>query len=277
MNKNTEYELFVKEIYEILHKVEDVESINIQHDVELTGLTGCKHQLDIYWHFILAGIEYQVAIECKNYSGKVPIGKIRDFNSVLEDIGNINGIFVSKNGFQKGAIEYAKKKGIKLVEIRHPSDKDWEGRMRNLIFTIHAFFTTVKNRSIEIDKEWCAKQDFLKDTDSIQLSGMSDKIFIEDLEKNTTTSIYELENKLPSMEVGTGFKYEYEYKNAYIFDSASPKIKVNKISFEYDVTCATERSEINGDKIAKAIVKNIIEGSEQFIDINGNVKTREIV
>ena len=255
--------------------MDNVQNINIQHNVELKGLTGCKHQIDVYWHFILAGIEYQVAIECKNFSGRVPIGKIRDFNSVLEDIGNINGIFVSKNGFQKGAIEYAKQKRIKLLEIRYPSDKDWEGRMRNLIFMIQAYLPTVKKQSIEIDKEWCSKQDFLKNKDFIDLSGMSDEIFIEDLEAKTTESIYELQNKLPSREVGTDLKYVYEYKNAYIYNKTSPKIKVNKISFEYDVACAAEEFEIKGDRIAKAIVKDILDGSEQFIDINGNVKTRE--
>jgi len=36
----------------------------------------------------------RVAIECKNYLNEITVGKVRDFHSVLSDIGNINGIKV---------------------------------------------------------------------------------------------------------------------------------------------------------------------------------------
>lgn len=275
MNENTKYELFVKDIYNILHKSENIENIDICHNVELMGLTGCKHQIDIYWHFIMAGVEYQVAVECKNYTGKVPIGKIRDFNSALEDIGNINGVFVAKNGFQSGAITYAKQKKIKLIEMRHPSERDWEGRIKDIELDFHIYSKDTKKPIIEIDIEWCKKQEFLKNQNSVNISGLSNEITIEDLTNDTKTTLYELQNHLPVDKEGKGFRKIYEYDNAYIYSTSSPKIKFKKIIFEYDVICSVETVEINGDNIAKAIVKDIIDNTEQFVDINGNVRCRE--
>lgn len=273
MNKDIEYELFVKEIYEALHKADNVENISIQHNIELVGLTGCKHQIDIYWHFILAGVEYQVAIECKNYSGKVPIGKIRDFYSVLDDIGNINGIFVSRNGFQQGAVNYAKQKRIKLLEIRPPSAIDWEGRTRHLTTELHMYCKNIKRCIIEEDSDGGTNNSLI--SSYFNSSIMSDQVFIDDLDSGIKISLCELHNKLPCSEVGIDFKYIYEYQNAYIYHSSSPKFKVKRIIIEYDVNCPTETIELNGDKTAKAIIKDITNGSEQLIDIFGNINTRQ--
>lgn len=42
------------------------------------------------------GVTHRVAIECKNYSSEVSVGKVRDFFGVLHDISNVNGIFRPK-------------------------------------------------------------------------------------------------------------------------------------------------------------------------------------
>ena len=272
---NIQYELFVKEIYEYLHQAEGVENIDIQHNIKLKGISGCYHQIDVYWRFQIAGIEYQVAIECKNYQQRISIGKIRDFNSVLEDVGNINGIFVSKNGFQRGAKEYAKQKRIKLIEMRHPNNNDWKGRMRNLHFSLNAYFKHIKSRDIEVDKEWIKAQSIIQPGDSIKFSGMSNEIFIEDLTKKEKISFYDLENKLPVLEKGSDFKETITFENAYIIHpNTTDRVKIKSITYKYDVSCSTQEFEISGDDVAKAIVKDVINEEEQFIDIHGNIKRR---
>jgi hypothetical protein len=35
----------------------------------------------------------QFAIECKNYSKEVSVGRVRDFFGVIHDVGNVKGIF----------------------------------------------------------------------------------------------------------------------------------------------------------------------------------------
>lgn len=274
-NPNIQYELFVKEVYEYLHQAEGVENIDIQHNIKLKGISGCYHQIDVYWRFIIADIEYQVAIECKKYQQKISIGKIRDFNSVLEDVGNINGVFVSKNGFQSGAKEYAKQKRIKLIEMRYPNDKDWEGRMRNLDFSLNAYFKHIKSRDIKVDIEWIKANSTIQPGDTIKFSGMNNEIFIEDLVEKEKISLYDLENKLPAVKKGSDFEEVITFENAYILHpNTIDKIKIKSITYQYDVSCSTQEFKIRGDDVAKAIVKDVINEEEQFIDIYGNIKRR---
>lgn len=275
-NRNTQYELFVKDVYDNLHRAEGVENIEIRHNVRLKGMSGCFHQIDVYWRFKIAGIEYQVAVECKNYKERVAIGKLRDFNSVIEDIGNINGIFVSKFGFQSGAKEYAKQKRIKLLEIRAPQEDDWKGRMRNIHFNINAYFTHITGRDIKIDEEWLKGQSSIKVGDRITVAGQADKIYIENLVTGEKISFYDLEKKLSGREVGTGFQKDFLFEDAYILaPDIDDKIKIKRITYTYDVSCSKAGFQIRGDDVAKAIVKDVLTGNEQFVDIHGNVRNRE--
>ncbi len=93
--KGTEYELFVRGVYEAVLKAEGVESIKEKHDIKLVGKSGCEHQIDVYWEFKIAGQTYRTAIECKAFNSDVAIGRIRDFYGVLADVPNLNGIFVT--------------------------------------------------------------------------------------------------------------------------------------------------------------------------------------
>ncbi|GHT82101.1 hypothetical protein FACS1894137_00360 [Spirochaetia bacterium] len=116
MNKNTEYEVFSQEIYKEILEAEGLGTIKVQHDVSLCGGHEQEYQIDVYWEFMTAGVCNRVAIECKNYAGKTPVGKVRDFFGVVHDIGNIQGILVSKQGFQKGAIQFAMDHGYDFIK-----------------------------------------------------------------------------------------------------------------------------------------------------------------
>ena len=71
-------------------------------------------EIDVLITKVLAGKEIKVAIECKNYKGRVSIDEIEKFISRLEDlrIPPQHGIFVAINGYASGAIRRAKKEGI---------------------------------------------------------------------------------------------------------------------------------------------------------------------
>lgn len=57
--------------------------------------------------------------ECKDYSSPVGIADIEEFDSKLRQIGehNTKGTLVSRHGFQKSAIAFAKSRGIGLVRL----------------------------------------------------------------------------------------------------------------------------------------------------------------
>ena len=66
-------------------------------------------------------------IECKNLNGPVPVDDIEEFDSKLRQIGdhNLKGILISKSGFQKGTLSFARSKGIGLINIKERKDIEW--------------------------------------------------------------------------------------------------------------------------------------------------------
>jgi len=52
MNKDVEYEILVQEIYQTLANENDSITIDVQHDIKLTGKSGQEHQIDVYYEFI---------------------------------------------------------------------------------------------------------------------------------------------------------------------------------------------------------------------------------
>ena len=63
--------------------------------------------------------------ECKNYETKIPVEKIRVFQTVLNEIGAHKGIIVSKLGFQKGVKDTAKVTNIGLCVLNKNEELNW--------------------------------------------------------------------------------------------------------------------------------------------------------
>ncbi len=62
-----------------------------------------------------------IIIECKDYSNALPVDDVEEFHAKLQQIGadNTKGIIITRHAlYQEGAINYAKSKGIMLI--------DWE-------------------------------------------------------------------------------------------------------------------------------------------------------
>lgn len=282
--KGTEYELFVKDVYECLNRADGLSNVQIQHDVKLMGAAGVEHQIDVFWTFKLGGVEYKVAVECKDYNIHVSKDKIEAFHSILRDIGNIHGIFASKMGFQSGAIVYAQKYGIQLMEIRHPIDKDWEGRIKNIhldlclrtIGEIRPQIFVNKTRVAELGIAPPENKEFNKLTDQVRID--FDKMVVDKKtvdEKNSKT-VYELIQKLPVGNPGRGNKFVFAFQNATIH-LENMDLPLDGIEFTYDTHESTEHITIYGEDSIMAIVKNITDGSENTIDQFGRVHIRESI
>lgn len=57
----------------------------------------------------------QYIVECKNWKNSIPQSVIHSFTTVMHEVGANIGYIVSKQGFQKGAIEYLQNTNIKGV------------------------------------------------------------------------------------------------------------------------------------------------------------------
>lgn len=267
-NKNSEYEKLTQEIYQVIHNREGFETIIVQHDVLIKGKSGQEHQIDVYWEFIIGGQTYRVAIECKNYNSKVPIGKIRDFHSVIQDIGNIQGIVVSKLGFQSGAIEYASHYGIHLKEIRFPQKDDWEDRIKTIVIEGTFLAKNIIKTEFIFDLEWFRDKhpELIGQTITIKYFGVNNEIHIYDLNGNIKTNLYEIEKKLPYVNEETdNLEYVYEDNDVFIKTNDYGFVKIKGIKFLYKIDAHKMKSIIDADEIVKAIIKSVDNGEIQFI------------
>jgi len=274
MDINIEYELLTKEIFETLLKDDGV-TVNVQHNVEIQG-KAFKHQIDIYWEYQIAGIIHKVAIECKNYDSNVSVAKVRDFFGVLTDIGTVNGIMVSKNGFQKGAKEFAEYYGINLRELREPIDKDWNGRIKTIQINMNIVTTRVKSRKFNIDEKWVKENIELSNNGDYpyEISGMANDIWITDGNGNRIKNIYQLDNDLPrNWEYEENIQHIYKFEDGYLEVEKYGKIKLISIEYVYDVIKGELKPiVIDGTASAKAILKDAITGEIKFFNKDGTIK-----
>lgn len=277
-NVNTEYEILSQEIYKCLLKSEGFTNVDVKHNVKIEGKSGCKHQIDVYWEFQIAGDTHRVAIECKNYSSEVSVGKVRDFFGVIHDIGNIKGIFITKVGYQSGAKKFGDYYGIKLKEVRFPKKEDWAGRLKTIQVDIVTLPIRITGLFIEPDYKWLIENGHIKSEDEkdqikIDTVGkLNSEVFIYDSNNNPIESILDLENKLPhNMKEGTGFKHAFKYDDGYI-ESNFGKIKIAYVGFQYDIETMSSELIIEAEEVTKAIIKDVESGDIKFISTDGEVK-----
>ena len=275
LNKNIEYEKFAQSIYQTLLNNDEIKTVIVQHNVKIKGQSGCKHQIDVYWEFEIANVNYKVAIECKNYKSEVSIGKVRDFCAVLEDIGNIKGIMVTKKGYQSGALQFAESKQIDLKVLRKPIDEDWEGRVKTIVLNFSAFSTDIVSLSIEFDSDWLISNKYVEKGKKINLtiSGMTNEILITDSSGQKITSLYDIYNSLPhEWKEVSNLIFEKEFNDAFIETHEIGKTKFKKIIIRYNVNKTDHQTIVDGEETAKAILKDVKSGKIKFFDNKGNMK-----
>lgn len=274
LREDIAYEKFAQEIYQTLLNSEDIKLTKVLHNVDIVGRSGCKHQIDVYWEYEIAGVKHRVAIECKNYNtSNISIGRIRDFFAALTDIGNINGIFVCKQGYQSGAIKFADYYGINLKELRVPKESDWEGRIQTIKINLSALHMNIKQRETVFDDNWIKnKLPALTADQQFQINGNNNEILIKDKDGNKITDLYELDNKLPhEWKDDLNKEHEYKWDDAYIQVEGLGSIKILSLKYIYDVQMTKpEEIIISGKDTAKAILRDVKSGTIKFFDTKGN-------
>lgn len=266
MNKNTEYELLAQEIYQKLLNEENL-TVSVEHNVKIQGKS-TKHQIDVYWKYQVAGIEHKVAIECKNYTKRISIGQVRDFYSVINDIGGTIGIMVTKTGFQKGALTFAEANGISLVVLRELIDEDWEGRIKYISTTIEAISIEVSSFNIDLDLDW-VKLNFpnepLKNFE-FRLSGFNNEIWIISPNGEKVKNLLEIEDSLPvPKDQRINIKHYEPFENHSIESDKYGQLRIKGIYFLYNVNSSISNLEFDAARMVKVILKNAINNKVIFI------------
>lgn len=252
MNDNIEYEKFVQEIYQGL-LIEEGITNSVQHNIKLQGKFS-KHQVDVYWEYRVAGINQRVAIECKNYNKELSIGKVRDFYSVLNDIGHTKGVMVTKIGYQRGAKEFAERCGIDLVVVRKPQADDWNGRLKTIVTNVEAITQVAKKWFVLLDYDWCKQSIPNEEINLIEAitSGLNYEIWIYDNNGNQLKNFLQLQDELPFDENSLiDNAHIYEFEDAYIASQNHGNIKIKSIHITYDTSVSKAQWTFDSQEITK--------------------------
>ncbi|MGN4127207.1 restriction endonuclease [Lysinibacillus sphaericus] len=114
-NKGRSFEDVVEEICKLIAEDERLNA-KISKRIPLIGLDKATHEFDILYEYEHFGIQYRVAIECKNWNKAINKSQLTDFAYKLRSVGNINGIFLSESKLQKGAALVSEYENIKFIK-----------------------------------------------------------------------------------------------------------------------------------------------------------------
>ena len=279
MNPNIEYERFTQEIYQQLVNLDVVRTTKVQHNVKLEGRSGQKHQIDVYWEYEIAGNKHRVAIECKNYNTLVPIGKVRDFKGVLDDLNGVNGIMVTKVGYQEGAKKYAQEYGISLKELRTPKYGETViGEVENI------FHIEIRHTLFLIDEEWAVKlnlniqryREVIATFDSTKadiwrtathLPLETKDHIIRDALGNKITSLDELEKQVPDHPTDE-FPFVFKFDDAYLESRHFGPVKISEVKYTYEIEDETKTIALDAGDLVRAILKDAQSNEIDFISLH---------
>lgn len=112
-----EYELFVKEYFETQLRKSFNANIEVNHQEDLKTVTGREYNIDLNYKFRVGGVDYLTIIECKHWKSTITRDLILTVKEKANDLAAHKSILVTTKGFQSGAIEYAKEKGVGLIKM----------------------------------------------------------------------------------------------------------------------------------------------------------------
>ena len=271
MSDGKDYEIFVQNLQQALLDSEELTSqknIGIERNKKITDKCGIEREFDLYWEYELAGITYKTVIECKDYAVPLSLEKIDALIGKLHDIPDLKPVFATKTGYQSGAETKARINKIDLLIVREQRDDDWQDKLRELGLQI---YFEIPPRIIGfhpvIDGEWVRRNTNLNPTAAPSISGLNSDIFIEDLVKNDTYSLFDLAHRLESI---AGNKYgnlrhAESFENAYLITDGL-KLKINSYEVEY-VRSEPLESSINIDisKELLGVIEYLSNGSSTAV------------
>jgi len=267
-----DYEIFVRDIVEALLKADGLQTVKVEHDVQVQGISR-SHQIDVYWEYELGGVLHRVIINCKNYKSTVEVTHVETLAGVLNDMPGVRGVIVTTLGFQKGAIDYAKVHKIGLKVIRPPVEQDWEGRLKEIHLRLVINKPVLLETKVSLNRAWAETQAGGGDSLVGTATYRADLTVVKDLDTGRVEDMNDLWNRAmrehPS-EVGEECVSMLTWPNAYLHSEGLPGRKIDSIQFRWRIESGSSTTAIIA-KEPRAIVKDAIEGTLLFVDPDGQV------
>lgn len=148
------YESITKYIYEMLGHQSGVKVKGFGSKCKVTGRSGSNYQIDVLTTHSDGINTYDTAIECKYWKKKVNRDIVMKVFGIIEDTSINKGIIVSKEGFTKDAIDYAKFKNIGLVTLKEWNNNDQSSSPKKIEFgtlQVNLNITAIRPKLLQIN------------------------------------------------------------------------------------------------------------------------------
>lgn len=275
MSNGRDYEIFVQNLQQAMldsEKFSEQKTIKIERNKKIEDNFGIEREFDLYWEYELAGVVYKTVIECKDYASRVSIEKIDALIGKIRDIPDLKPVFATRTGYQSGAEQKAKSNRIDLLIVREQRDDDWIDKEGNsLIREININITVdscprITDFRPRIDGAWL-KKNALNEGVQLTLRGLNTDIFIDDVSRNYTYSLYDLASKLDGKADGKygDLTYFEAFEEAYLVNDG---LRLKLVSFEVDYQRSkphTELMKIDFSKEFIGVIEYIHKGSSTAI------------
>lgn len=261
------YEEVTKHIYETLGKDARVSVICFGSTCKVLGKSGVKHQVDVLTSHSDGIHIYKTAIECKFWDTKVQKDSVTKLAEILEDAKIDKGVIVSKSGFTPDAIDFAQYKNISLVELREPTDEDWQGRIKDILIDIIMPIPHVEDfKFVQLDSIEDEKEHF---------SGLSSDIIVVKPDGSQETIQQLIERKMANSDWHQNDYSHHEEiypEGSYIKILGSDKqIEVIGSKFTIRRTEIKQKVEIRGEDYVSMIMQNLFDDTRFILSRDGKI------
>ena len=259
-NTGKEYEKLTQAIFNWINnlKRDDIEIINVQHNVTLQG-KDTSHQIDVYWEFRIGVVTHRVVVQAKDLTRKVNKGQMITFKGVLEDLPGVAGVFVTTVGYASGALDVARANQIGTYVLRAPTDSDWDGLMKTLHVNLCMRIPFCEAFSINVDGNWVVEQGI--DEQILQGQWCDPTLCAIIDESGNKKALSEILENI-SVEVGVGEKQRtVEYGDeVFLTLDGDTKLKIKSFSGRFGLRELEHEICIDGGNFLDLILRNIANG-----------------
>lgn len=256
-----DYEETTKFIYETLGKNTGVIIECFGNSCKVVGKSTVEHQIDVLTKHSDGIHEYKTAIECKYWNENINKDIIMKVAEIVEDASLNKGIIVSKKGFTKDAIDYAKYKNIGLVELREMTEKDWKGRIKDIIINMNMLLPEITKMDLVLNEN--TEPNFhqgMTRVEFLEIQSSDNNLNIESIIKSFTQELLEQEENLEHIKI---IKFDSETK--ILYKPTNQVLPIRGMKFTGILRIAKEKIEIKGENHIWLIMKSIFENKTYTI------------
>ena len=120
----------------LVQQVKHLNNCKVQHN-KIIEVDDGSYQIDGYIEFSLMGITYKTIVECKHYKSSIPREKVQVLYDKIRACGANKGVMISTSNYQSGAIKYASKHGIALIQLTDAGEQYEMRSQFNVIINSH--------------------------------------------------------------------------------------------------------------------------------------------